>query len=898
MYNPGRVRRGRTNAERAPMDASAPGQDVPEQSLQSLVGWAASLPVWAQDALRLLYLHDSLTEEHVDELTAICQFARNAIEGPLEREAEPVSADHVPAAAQPGHPVSLIRVGEPAGVNALASDEHLAFRRSGLTIVYGPNASGKSGYARVLKSACRARHRGDILPNVYETAPSAPPTATVRFESGGQSHQAQWIDGEACSPALSRISVFDSACAEIYVDSSNELAFTPKPLRILEQLADAARKVRARVQVPLARARAAYPTSLAALQNRCHSDGQVARLLRSIGPSTPLEDVTHLARLTREETDRAEVLRGLLAADLKTSIAAVRVRIRNLESLAALVSTTVARLSDDSLADIAAQVDDWRLKQQAANLAASQQFTDEPLPAVGSEVWQTMWEAARHYSDREALVGKTFPVTDDGSRCVLCQQTLLPEAMQRLKRFERFVADATQSELDAAVDRLRKSRDLVAELTLTAHDRRQFVEQVDSASNGTIDRGLVRRYLIATRKRHRAVEQANTRLDTSNLPSVPHALQQQLTAALQSAQSELRDLEAAQNDDERAALKAELTALRERTWLNEVLPDVSTAIDLSARIGAYENCEADTDTTAISRRATQLAESLVTGAIRDRFAAEIDALGLAHLRVEMLREPTAYGAARFRIRLIRAKHAPVAGVLSEGEHRCLAIAAFLAELTTANDLSGIIFDDPVSSLDHNHRELVATRLAKEAQRRQVVVFTHDLYFLVALNEAARREGVEVGFQSIARGEDHSGRCSSDAPVYARNVPQAVDSVISYVGQVQVHYVQGRSADWAFAAKAAAGTLRDQWERAAELAVQPALSRFSNSVRPSKVRMLTVLDANLAAEIAAEYSRCSEWAHSAGAAANRPPPKPDDLLGAARTLKNWVQEVQRRQADLE
>lgn len=93
MYNPGRVRRGRTNAERAPMDASAPGQDVPEQSLQSLVGWAASLPVWAQDALRLLYLHDSLTEEHVDELTAICQFARNAIEGPLEREAEPVSAE-------------------------------------------------------------------------------------------------------------------------------------------------------------------------------------------------------------------------------------------------------------------------------------------------------------------------------------------------------------------------------------------------------------------------------------------------------------------------------------------------------------------------------------------------------------------------------------------------------------------------------------------------------------------------------------------------------------------------------------------------------------------------------------------------------------------------------------
>ncbi len=42
---------------------------------------------------------------------------------------------------------------------------------------------------------------------------------------------------------------------------------------------------------------------------------------------------------------------------------------------------------------------------------------------------------------------------------------------------------------------------------------------------------------------------------------------------------------------------------------------------------------------------------------------------------------------------------------------------------------GIVFDDPVSSLDHWRRRNVAQRLTKEAKTRQVVVFTHDTSFL-------------------------------------------------------------------------------------------------------------------------------------------------------------------------
>jgi energy-coupling factor transporter ATP-binding protein EcfA2 len=53
--------------------------------------------------------------------------------------------------------VSLTKMTEITGVNALVSDQELSFGAKGITIIYGDNGSGKSGYCRVLKHACRSR---------------------------------------------------------------------------------------------------------------------------------------------------------------------------------------------------------------------------------------------------------------------------------------------------------------------------------------------------------------------------------------------------------------------------------------------------------------------------------------------------------------------------------------------------------------------------------------------------------------------------------------------------------------------------------------------------------------------------------------------------------------------
>ncbi len=84
-------------------------------------------------------------------------------------------------------------------------------------------------------------------------------------------------------------------------------------------------------------------------------------------------------------------------------------------------------------------------------------------------------------------------------------------------------------------------------------------------------------------------------------------------------------------------------------------------------------------------------------------------------------------------------HSP-AEVLSEGEQRAIALADFLTEIEVCSLKGGIVFDDPVNSLDHERKSYIAKRLVDESSRRQVIIFTHDISFLFdLLNEAERQK---------------------------------------------------------------------------------------------------------------------------------------------------------------
>lgn len=209
------------------MKKSDPAQQT---VLETILAWSQDRPGWQRDALRRIVAKGRLDADDIKELVVLCKQGRGEKNG--APKPDPLAKAHLPANPGQGAAVSLLSVADVDGVNNLAPGQTLTFEQNGITIVYGDNAAGKSGYARILKRACRARHAGKIEPNIYaQQPPPAHASATISYSIGGKPQSPeQWQDGEHPRATLSAVSVFDSDCASIHIKEKKRSRFVPSAL--------------------------------------------------------------------------------------------------------------------------------------------------------------------------------------------------------------------------------------------------------------------------------------------------------------------------------------------------------------------------------------------------------------------------------------------------------------------------------------------------------------------------------------------------------------------------------------------------------------------------------------------------------------------------------------------
>ena len=121
-------------------------------------------------------------------------------------------------------------------------------------------------------------------------------------------------------------------------------------------------------------------------------------------------------------------------------------------------------------------------------------------------------------------------------------------------------------------------------------------------------------------------------------------------------------------------------------------------------------------------------------------------------------------------------------IASEGEQRALALSFFLAEVAMSEGDGGIVVDDPVSSLDDERRDYIAERLVAETANRQVIVFTHDLPFMLDLLERAEQAKLEPLVQGVWRLGAEVGRVDHHPPFKAMKLKQRIGVLTQEVEQ--------------------------------------------------------------------------------------------------------------------
>ena len=268
--------------------------------LQEILAWSADRPTWQRDALRRLVATGELLDDDIRALTEICKGDHGLVERP---EAKLLATEHVPAAGGTAAAVSLASIFHHQGVNALAEDQTLKFD-PGLTIVYGDNGAGKTGYIRILKQACRARGQEAILGNVVSGAAPPRPVVNIKYKVGDEATLRKWAGGDA-DEYISRVSIFDTQCAAVYLNERTDVAFLPFGLDLFDKLVKACRAVRTRLE---SEQRALNTNALAPIIPLIPAGTVAAKLAGSITSLTKPETVKAVTRLTTEEQARLTFL--------------------------------------------------------------------------------------------------------------------------------------------------------------------------------------------------------------------------------------------------------------------------------------------------------------------------------------------------------------------------------------------------------------------------------------------------------------------------------------------------------------------------------------------------------------------------------------------------------------
>jgi hypothetical protein len=235
-------------------------------------------------------------------------------------------------------------------------------------------------------------------------------------------------------------------------------------------------------------------------------------------------------------------------------------------------------------------------------------------------------------------------------------------------------------------------------------------------------------------------------------------------------------------------------------------------------------------------------------------------------------------------------------VFSEGERTALGLAAFFTEAQLDGSKSALILDDPVSSLDHIRRGLVAARLAALAENRQIILFTHDVAFVADLKREASARGVPVAERSVTRSradERKPGTCSTIHPWKAKDVPARLDELRRDLSRIRRECSAWDERQYEEAVAVWAGNLSETWERIfSQEVVGPVLAEGGLEVRPMMVKVLARFSEEDHREFEGSYGRASQWAkrHDKSTIVNYVAPDVDTLDEELRLVESWFKRV--------
>ncbi len=834
-----------------------------------IITWLRGCKYWFQFAGNRLLEGETVTNELATASYLLFKEDYGLKEIEAERAGIVFSETTVSDEASTGQ-IQIQTVKDIENVNALATGQSIEINPN-LTIIYGGNGTGKSGYIRLLNNAFRSRGDKQILPNVFNGAATGEPCCKFTFQSDTSTYDLEFPNDKD-NVAFTQFSVFDSHSVRVHLEQDNKLNFTPIGFEFFEKVLQLYEALSTKLREEITANRPANE-----FDKHFINENQIQTEIIHLGTNTDIKKLKEIGNYIKDDEEKLTELvakwKELKALDIPKKIAGLQMLQGQLTKFIARQQAILNLLKLEDIEFYESLNASFHKFQELAKQEGINSLKDYEIEALGSNEWREFIRSSQAYAAAAIKSRENrseYPAESDN--CLFCLQPLTDKENKLINSYWKLLKSEAEADLNRMIQKIHEAKKTLKGLAPARFDEAiTLFEYVNLVAPSLATKW---KDLVSASETTRQNLIANLSNRNWELPVSPSAVStEEFEPIAKHLKDAIEDLIKKNPAKELEELEAQINFLKDKSLLNKLLDKILAFVAVHKWAAKAEGCLSAFNTRSITTKQGELFNEHITEKYTDTFNAEC----------EKLNAPKVVNIVQKNAKVSTLRKLQVAGqvannILSEGEQRAISLADFLTEVQLNPNNKGIFFDDPVNSQDHDRREKIAARLVELSTQTQIIVFTHDIAFFIRLKIIAETKDVNHQHTTIRKAGGTPGIISPDLPWIVQPVKNRIGTLKDRLVRLKKVEKEASEDEYFFAAKGWYILLREAWERTVEERLfKGVVERFSLGVQTLRLKKVVITD-DLIAEIEHGMTESSNWLHDAAAGLN--PTLPDTTKAEA------------------
>jgi ABC-type transport system involved in cytochrome c biogenesis ATPase subunit len=773
----------------------------------------------------------------------------------------------------------LFKLGNIKGVNALIENQTINFSPN-LTIIYGTNGSGKSGYVRLFKKVFYSKSPEEILPNIHLNAEDKKIEAVFTFTSDSLEIPLQYSEN-LNNLEFKQFAVFDGKSVLPHLEQKNPFEFRPAGLSFFGRFTESIAQIEAKLKTDIDTKQSGY--TLDNLVELFDGTSEIKTFIQTLNHQPNIDELNKFTPFSTDDISaklevdkRYEEL--LLASKSKQKSVKDLENIKTyLENKKKNIESINQYFTDEYLSKIKEAITVHLSNDKVAKTEGIENFSTDKIRGIDTQEWKNFIKAASDFAIVQNPEKNVYP--QSGDSCLFCHQFLSDNAQRLISNYWAFIKSSAAENVKTSQQVLDKIKQELQKLNFEV-----FPEE-DVSTIWLKDKYPA----LLTLFKQTLDEQK--KLAISLIAEIEHKTVVIHTAITINIATEYKTFELAINTDiqmfnndeqsnELQKLLVEKTKLTHKEKLNNHFEKFQTYIENQLWINKAQKANFPKLKLQITTEEKRLSDKYFNQKYIDCFNDECEKLN-GHFGVEI----NYTGSAGKSKKQLKLKGRNPHSILSEGEQKVIAIADFMAEMQLSEANKGLIFDDPVSSLDESRKIEIAERFVKEAQNKQIIIFTHDLVFVSSLIGYCTDFDTQYDCHWIENSNGNPGQIwLNNAPSYEKKFRNSEMAMKYYTESKKDNCTP---VDRESFLKSGFTALRTSYEvLVIHDLFKDVVQRFNERVSVDSLKNVH-FDQTLINELLENFAQCCRYmeghTHSDKYAYKKP--EPDDLMGAITKYNN-------------